>query len=292
LISLVEVIAMRVQKQIFRIFSIFLLAGATLLATGYLVSAREPFQDISQGQSLYNQKCKACHTIGDGPLIGPDLKDVTQQRDVNWIKAFITAPDQVIASGDPVATQLVAQYKIKMPNLGLTATDVDALLAYLSNPTAGSAALTGAAPALPKGDPQRGKAIFEGATALQNGGTHCIACHTVAGISTLGGGSLGPDLTHILTRLGRPGLASALETLPFPTMQGVFLNRLLTPTEQGDLLAFFVQADKTPAPSAAQSMQWFLLAAGVGVLVLFLVMALYWPRQRKSISDQLRDRGK
>jgi mono/diheme cytochrome c family protein len=280
---------MQIQNRTLRIVSIMLLAGGALLACVLQVSAANDQQGAPPAQQLFNQKCKGCHTIGDGPLIGPDLKDVTQRRDLSWIKAFISAPDQVIASGDPIATQLVAQYKIKMPNLGLSAADVDTLVAFLSNPTLSGAAPTGAASTQPTGDPQRGKAIFMGAAALQNGGPHCIACHSVAGVSSLGGGSLGPDLTHVLKRLGKPGLASALGTLPFPTMQGVFLNRMLTPAEQADLLAFFVQADQTPAPSASQSTQWFWLAGGLGVLVLFLVMALYWPRQRKSISDRLRD---
>lgn len=282
---------MQIHKRVIRMIAVWLIAGGALLFTYFMTSAGEPLQAADQGQTLFNQKCKACHTIGGGDLVGPDLKDVTQRRDVAWIKGFITAPDQVIASGDAVAASLFAKFKIKMPNLGLTSAEVDSLVAYLSNPAAGGAGQAGAAPALPAGDPQRGKAIFEGAATLQNGGTHCIACHTVAAIPALGGGSLGPDLTHVLKRYGEPGLASALGALPFPTMQGVFLNRMLTPAEQADLLAFFIQADKTPLPAAPQSLQWFWLAGGVGVVVLFLVMALYWPRQRQSISDRLRNSG-
>ena len=41
----------------------------------------------------------------------------------------------------------------------------------------------------------------------------------------MGGGSLGPDLSHVATRYGEAGLTAALTGLPFPTMQGVFAAR-------------------------------------------------------------------
>ena len=44
---------------------------------------------------------------------------------------FIAAPDQVIASGDPTARQLVQQYGSQMPNLNLSQQDVNDLVTYL-----------------------------------------------------------------------------------------------------------------------------------------------------------------
>jgi mono/diheme cytochrome c family protein len=248
-------------------------------------------QSASDGQALFQQKCKACHTIGGGKLVGPDLQDVAKQRDLAWLKSFIAAPDKLIASGDPTAKQLVDQFIVKMPNLGLTSDQVDALAAYLENPSAAGPAQPENVAAL--GDPEKGQLLFMGQTTFANGGSPCMGCHTVSGVGAFGGGNLGPDLTHAVQRLGgQPGMASALSGLPFPTMQGIFANRPLTNSEQADLLAFFVKSDSQPQVPLQRPVNWFMLVLGVlGVLALLAFMGLYWPRQRRSVADILKQNG-
>ena len=68
------------------------------------------------------------------------------------------------------------------------------------------------------------------------------------GVATLGGGALGPDLTQVYTRYTGQGLAAALASLPFPSMQSIYATRQLTPDEQADLLAFFAAADQQGEP--------------------------------------------
>lgn len=133
-----------------------------------------------------------------------------------------------------------------------------------------------------------GKALFSGQSPLTNGGTPCLACHSAAGINAVGGGTLGPDLTHVYTRYGETGLSSALVSLPFPTMQGIFTTKALTAQEQADLFAYFQEIDQQPAQVSAMNANiiWGLGAAGA--LILFGVMLVYWPRQRQSLSARLR----
>ena len=135
-----------------------------------------------------------------------------------------------------------------------------------------------------------GLALFTGRQGLANGGTPCIACHSVEQVGALKGGVLGPDLTHVFQRYGGPGLSSALGTLPFPTMQGVFLNKPLDVQEQADLLAYFIQVNQK-VPAKANLVYWFWIGGGIGALVFFGLMAIYWPRQRQSLSDRLRKLG-
>lgn len=92
-----------------------------------------PAGDVSQGQTLFNARCSACHTIGGGKKAGPDLQGVASRRSRDWLIAFITAPDQVIASGDPTASQLVKEYGMPMPNVGVTRSDAEAILAYIAS---------------------------------------------------------------------------------------------------------------------------------------------------------------
>lgn len=101
---------------------------------------------ISQGRGelLFQSRCAACHTVGHGDKLGPDLRGVTARRDKRWLTRFVTEPDKVLAEGDPVATRLYRQYnQVRMPNLGLGGEDVAALVHYLE--IAGQAAPAGGA---------------------------------------------------------------------------------------------------------------------------------------------------
>ncbi|MCL4543689.1 MAG: cytochrome c [Chloroflexi bacterium] len=155
------------------------------------------------------------------------------------------------------------------------------VLVYAGLPGVATAAASAAAPA-PAGNPAAGRALFTGATPLQNGGPTCIACHNVAGLGALGGGSVGPDLTAVYTRYGQAGLASSLSNIAFPAMQPLFRNHPLTPAEQADLIAYFQQtarqhpASPQPAPTgltynrrSLPTVQIaFLAVAGTAVLLL------------------------
>jgi mono/diheme cytochrome c family protein len=269
-----------------------LLLGLALLVFFFpavLANGKTLNQTAAEGQVIFNQKCTACHTIGAGKLIGPDLQGVTQRRDLDWLQRMISGPDKLVAAQDPILTPLVAEFNnFVMPNLGLTQSEVQAVIAYLENP--GSAGQAQAAALPNSGSQLRGRQYFSGALPLTNGAPNCIACHSTADLPALGGGSLGPDLTQVANRLGDPGLASALQTLPFPTMQGVFANRMLTPAEQADLYAYF-QSVKTMQPAAANHAAWFWGTGAAGALLLFGLLGFYWPRQRRSLADRLRSQA-
>jgi mono/diheme cytochrome c family protein len=115
-------------------------------------------QAVDNGEAVFKLKCAACHTVGGGKLTGPDLKGVTKQRDLGWLAEWMKAPDKMLAAGDPIATQLLAEFNnIPMPNMGLSDDDVADLLAYFQNvdgtaapapePTQVAAAPTEATPA-------------------------------------------------------------------------------------------------------------------------------------------------
>ena len=83
------------------------------------------------GPSMFRTRCAACHTIGGGDCVGPDLLGVTTARGRDWVAKYICAPDKVLAAKDPVAVALFNQYnKVKMPNLHLPPADVRTLIDY------------------------------------------------------------------------------------------------------------------------------------------------------------------
>ena len=83
------------------------------------------------GQAIFEQKCKSCHSIGDGRIVGPDLKGITEREERDWLIRFIVSPDELIAQGDPIAKQLVEEYGIPMPNMGLSEPEAEEVLAYI-----------------------------------------------------------------------------------------------------------------------------------------------------------------
>jgi protein SCO1/2 len=91
---------------------------------------------LGRGEFLFQSRCAACHTVGGGDRLGPDLQGVTARRDHRWLSRYVAEPDKVRAEGDPVALRLFKQYnQIRMPNLNLGGGDVAALLEYLDTQT-------------------------------------------------------------------------------------------------------------------------------------------------------------
>ncbi|MGC8855335.1 MAG: c-type cytochrome [Anaerolineae bacterium] len=116
---------------------LFLLVGLLILGlagTFSLAQAAPPPQDVANGQALFKTKCAACHTIGGGKLVGPDLQGVTTRRDASWLARWIKEPDKMLAEGDAIATQLLAENNnVAMPNLALSDAEVADLIAYFQS---------------------------------------------------------------------------------------------------------------------------------------------------------------
>ena len=278
-----------------RIPLLFMLIGAVLIFMTLSTSASFDRQTAEQGQQIFQQNCASCHTVGGGKLVGPDLQGVTALRDRQWLQEFVLDPTAKFDSEDPIAMQLLAEYSnIRMPNMGLTAADAEAILVFLESssaatqpaPTTGAAQPTLTAPAV-VGNAAAGQRYFTGETSLANGGTACIACHSVSGSGVLDGGTLGPDLTQVLTRYGEPGLTAAISAINFPTMIGIFGAKPLTPQEVSDLVAYFTETNVQPAPVGTKTGLYLGIAGGL-VVILFAVLFIFWPRQRQSISEKLR----
>ena len=89
------------------------------------------------GKYIFFTQCAACHTIGGGESIGPDLKGLTKIRDPEWLKKIIQVPETLLDEGDPLANALLKKYKdVRMPNLHFDAATTDLLIAYMEKQSA------------------------------------------------------------------------------------------------------------------------------------------------------------
>jgi protein SCO1/2 len=87
-------------------------------------------RDFQQGESLFRTRCSACHRFGSD-TVGPDLMNVTQRRDREWLKRWLKEPDRMLAEKDPLALEMKKVYKIDMPNLHLNDLDVEKLISFM-----------------------------------------------------------------------------------------------------------------------------------------------------------------
>ncbi len=85
------------------------------------------------GKAIFQQKCQGCHTIGGGKTVGPDLKGTSGKRGKDCLVRFISIPDRLIAQGDPIARDIVKEFGMPMPNLGVTAEEAQAIMIYIDS---------------------------------------------------------------------------------------------------------------------------------------------------------------
>ncbi len=107
------------------------LLTALALTPQHVSQAAPPAQSAEEGETVFSQRCVACHTIGDGVKIGPDLEGVTERREESWLKVHILSPSVQHDQNDPTSVANREQYGLQMPDLGLSEQQVEDVIAYL-----------------------------------------------------------------------------------------------------------------------------------------------------------------
>jgi cytochrome c len=83
----------------------------------------------AQGATIFQQKCSACHKMGE-KYVGPALGEVTTRRTPAFIMNMILNPQEMIER-HPVTKQLVQETMSFMANQGLTQEQARQVLEYL-----------------------------------------------------------------------------------------------------------------------------------------------------------------
>ena len=234
----------------------------------------------------FRQNCLSCHTIGGGRLTGPDLKDVSERKEREWLIGFMMNPQAYINRGDPYALKILEESRnVPMPALpGLTRERCEKLLDLIdAESQLEESQFKGLQISMePFTDTDRslGRAIFLGRKELQAGGAACISCHSMYDITALGGGRLGPDLTNIYERLeGRKALSAWLVAPGTETMQPIFKNQPLSNAEIHALVAYFESsAGESPAQPATSRVALILMGL-LGAAAVVFGMDAVWKRR-------------
>lgn len=265
------------------------------LSLGLLVPVVAYSQDTPD---YFRQNCVNCHTIGGGRLTGPDLKDVSKRRDSEWLIKFLQNPKAVIDSGDPYATKMFEESRrVIMPNApGMDRYRAEQLIKLIdAESKLKKSQFFGIRisnkPFTAK-DRLVGRELFIGERKFKKGGTACNSCHTIYSLSLLGGGRLGPDLTHVYERLkGRKAVSAWLMAPATKTMQPIFKNHPLEAGEIHSLTAFFeVSAKQNDVDASVSRITFLLLGLTIAVAVVFL-FDLIWRGRFYGVRRPLVDAG-
>jgi len=93
-------------------------------------SATPTDPDAVQGKIAFESKCLACHSMGQGAKMGPDVAGVTKRRSEEWLSKWLKSPEQMLKT-DPDAQAMLKQFNnIPMPNQSLSDAEVKQYIAY------------------------------------------------------------------------------------------------------------------------------------------------------------------
>ncbi len=250
---------------------------------------------------FFRQNCMNCHTVGGGRLTGPDLKDVSQRKDREWLIGFMMNPKAYIDRGDPYAIKILEESRnVPMPVLpGMTRERCENLLDLIDAESkldeSQFKGLQISNKPFTDADRVLGRDIFLGKKRLVAGGAACISCHSMHDTPMLGGGSLATDrrvsdLTNVFERLdGRKSLSAWLAAPATETMQPIFKNHPMDSDEIHALVAYFESsAGKSPAQSASSRIA-FLLTGLLGAAAVVFGFDAIWKRRFHSVRQPLVD---
>jgi mono/diheme cytochrome c family protein len=261
--------------------------------------------NAQDGAALFKQTCSACHSIGKGKLVGPDLKGVNSKRTEAWIINFVKDA-KAFSEKDADAKAMVTEFGYPMPPLpNVPEADIKAIIKYIGEnspaevaQTAEAAATVVETPADPALDPANasqedvlaGIMLFSGKHRLENGGPSCITCHNVQHGDLIAGGLLAKDLTKVYERLGAAGINGMLSAPPFPAMAASYKDNPLTEKEIFQLSAFFNDAavNTIYQPQRAYNDNLLLYGGGVAfIIIASIILVVFIERKRKCVKEDI-----
>jgi nitrite reductase (NO-forming) len=83
-----------------------------------------------RGKLDFESKCLACHSIGEGKKLGPDLAGVTKRRSDAWLTRWLKAPEKMLESDADAKAMLKEFNNLPMPNQSLGDAEIKQYIKY------------------------------------------------------------------------------------------------------------------------------------------------------------------
>lgn len=96
------------------------------------VTLKTPLEQerVERGLAIYEMKCSACHKLTADRIVGPGWKDITKNRQPEWVMNMITNVD-VMLEKDPEAQKLLELCLVRMPNQNISIGDARDILEFM-----------------------------------------------------------------------------------------------------------------------------------------------------------------
>jgi len=82
------------------------------------------------GKLAFESKCLACHSIGQGKKLGPDLAGVTKRRDGAWLTRWLKDPEAMLETDEHAKAMLKEYNNIPMPGQNLSDAEIKEYIKY------------------------------------------------------------------------------------------------------------------------------------------------------------------
>ena len=234
-----------------------------------MLFAAQVHADFSQAEDMMKKNdCLACHQV-ETKLVGPAFKEIANRYKPDATQDLMNS----VIKGSTGKWGSTAM----PPHPNLTSDEVkkiiEGILSLVGESTKSetkSEPLTEPAQKGSLDDIQRWARLFQGIHRFVSAGPACNSCHHVKNDAIIGGGVLAQDLTEVFTRLGKPGIRTVLNNLPFPVMEQAYKDKPLTEDEITAIVSFLQHADEQKFYQQPRDYGWGLFFAGVsGAFILF-----------------------
>lgn len=194
--------------------------------------------EFAAGEQIFNSSCFACHSIGEGTRVGPDLENIHLERDRDWLVRWIADPIGM-ARDDSLGREIFAQWNnIPMSPPGLDETEINQVLDYIIAVSEGRVA---GSESEDEGPIELSDEDFAEARGIYF--DRCAGCH-----GTLRVGATGPNIQpERTTQIGTAALRQILTSGTPGGMPAWGESGILSENEI-DLMARYVQIDPPEPP--------------------------------------------
>lgn len=93
-------------------------------------SATPTDPDSVAGKLAFESKCLACHSVGQGKKLGPDLASVTKRRSDEWLTKWLKSPEKMLETDADAKAMLKEYNNIPMPNQSLSDAEIRQYIKY------------------------------------------------------------------------------------------------------------------------------------------------------------------
>jgi len=93
-------------------------------------SATPTEPEAALGKLHFESKCVACHSVGQGRKMGPDMAGVSKRRTEDWLTRWLRSPERMLETDADAKAMLKEYNNLPMPNQNLSAAEIRQFIRY------------------------------------------------------------------------------------------------------------------------------------------------------------------